>query len=423
MGLQGEIRGADSARAALIVGGIAMALGGAALFAIIAHTRTPWSTQRVVGLVPLESLSPVDFVIRKPGTEPKAKASQLAAAPVSAPLPAPPGSLSEGESVVTLPKPVEARPAETEAMDSRTAEMKILALKFPSVTPVPAAKPADIVEAPQTVAASVEPSRIEPAPTRTIEAKRVEPKPPTPKVAEVKRVEAKRIESKRSKPVEIAQNEPRWILPKATETKRIESKPVTLKASDAKRVAPKPSPTKVADARRPKMTPVSLKPAEAKRPEPRPVPSWINEAKQAQAKRAEARRLAEVNEAKLAEAKREAQIQAEQWKLAETKREVEATLAEAKAAQARLDESKHAFEARLADAKPAIRPAVETRTVCDSCGTVTAVLTRQLDRGMYGTEVRVHFGTGGNRSFVYPTDPGFSSGDRVRFYDGRLTHM
>jgi hypothetical protein len=46
-----------------------------------------------------------------------------------------------------------------------------------------------------------------------------------------------------------------------------------------------------------------------------------------------------------------------------------------------------------------------------------------MSRGAYGTEVRVHFGTGNTWSFVYPTDPGFSNGDRVRLHDGRLTRM
>src|SRR5258706_8785186 len=71
--LLGVVRGPDSAHVALVVGGIAIALGGAALFGIIAHTRTPWSTQRIVGLVPLDSLAPADFVVPLPSVALKAK--------------------------------------------------------------------------------------------------------------------------------------------------------------------------------------------------------------------------------------------------------------------------------------------------------------------------------------------------------------
>jgi hypothetical protein len=36
--------------------------------------------------------------------------------------------------------------------------------------------------------------------------------------------------------------------------------------------------------------------------------------------------------------------------------------------------------------------------------------------------VRVNFG-GASRVFVYPTDPGFTSGERVRLASGRLMRM
>src|SRR5258706_11591738 len=117
--LHGVLRGPDSAHVALVVGGIAIALGGAALFGIIAHTRTPWSTQRVVGLVPLDSLARADFVVPLPSAELKGKRpgpipaepppapSQMAAAPPAATPPAAPDSLSQGESVVVLPTSAE----------------------------------------------------------------------------------------------------------------------------------------------------------------------------------------------------------------------------------------------------------------------------------------------------------------------------
>jgi hypothetical protein len=50
------------------------------------------------------------------------------------------------------------------------------------------------------------------------------------------------------------------------------------------------------------------------------------------------------------------------------------------------------------------------------------VVTRLLDRGTNGWEVRVNFG-GSTSAFVYPTNPGFFSGDRVRLEAGRLTRL
>jgi len=91
-------------------------------------------------------------------------------------------------------------------------------------------------------------------------------------------------------------------------------------------------------------------------------------------------------------------------------------------------------EMTLAQAKPAVetrpQPAAQTRSVsprneaCDSCGTVSSVKMRARD---YGTtpnwEVRVNFPDGTDRSFLFPTDPGFSHGERVRFVAGRLTRF
>jgi hypothetical protein len=59
---------------------------------------------------------------------------------------------------------------------------------------------------------------------------------------------------------------------------------------------------------------------------------------------------------------------------------------------------------------------------CESCGTVISVASPYLDRRQSGWEVRVNFG-GTNRVFVYPTDPGFASGERVRLASGRLMRM
>jgi hypothetical protein len=102
-------------------------------------------------------------------------------------------------------------------------------------------------------------------------------------------------------------------------------------------------------------------------------------------------------------------------------------------AEAKLAETQRAFELRLAEAKrPQAKPAVETRpgtppapnyAWCETCGTISAVTTRYLDRGGSNYEVRVVFRDGTRQSFVFSSDPGFSTGERVRFESGRLTRM
>src|SRR5689334_6894769 len=104
--VQGGHRSHDSAHTALVIAGIAVALGGAALFGIVAHTRIPL---RMTGTAPPDL--PRQFAV-----EPRPAATQLALAEIPAPLPvdASPASdtsplvldsLSKGESVVLLPKP------------------------------------------------------------------------------------------------------------------------------------------------------------------------------------------------------------------------------------------------------------------------------------------------------------------------------
>jgi hypothetical protein len=51
---------------------------------------------------------------------------------------------------------------------------------------------------------------------------------------------------------------------------------------------------------------------------------------------------------------------------------------------------------------------------------VTAVL-RYRERGNQGWEVRVDFGSGGDRTFDYTGDPGLSVGDLVRYESGWIT--
>ena len=87
----------------------------------------------------------------------------------------------------------------------------------------------------------------------------------------------------------------------------------------------------------------------------------------------------------------------------------------------------------MAEAKrPQAKPAVETRTMkpsapgyalCETCGTISSVTARYADRGGSSYEVRVSFRDGTRQVFVYPNDPGFSTGERVRFESGRLTRM
>ena len=140
----------------------------------------------------------------------------------------------------------------------------------------------------------------------------------------------------------------------------------------------------------------------------------------AEAKLAEVRHAAEMQavEAKLADAQHAAEMRAAEAKLAETKREVETTLAEAKIARAKLEETRH-----VAEAVNPVRLASARYAMCETCGTVTAVTVRALDRSTNRVEVRVHFLSGDNLYFVYPTDPGLSSGDHVRLQGGRLMRM
>jgi multidrug efflux pump subunit AcrA (membrane-fusion protein) len=164
------------------------------------------------------------------------------------------------------------------------------------------------------------------------------------------------------------------------------------------------------------------------------------EARLAESRLAESKRAAEEKaaEEKLAESQRAFETKAAEAKLAETKRAVETTLAEAKLAEARLAETKRAVEMTLAQARHAeVKPAVETRPQpagqtrpalpryewCDTCGTVSSVKLHARDYGARNWEVHVSFPDGTDRAFLFPTDPGFSSGERVRFEAGRLTRQ
>jgi hypothetical protein len=60
---------------------------------------------------------------------------------------------------------------------------------------------------------------------------------------------------------------------------------------------------------------------------------------------------------------------------------------------------------------------------CENCGTVGSNVMRFKDGGGTTWEFRVTFEDGTSRLFRYPTDPGFASGDRVRYESGRLSRM
>jgi hypothetical protein len=62
-----------------------------------------------------------------------------------------------------------------------------------------------------------------------------------------------------------------------------------------------------------------------------------------------------------------------------------------------------------------------SRGRCTNCGTVSATASIESARTSRVTwEVRVRFDDGARRVYRFPTDPGYSEGDRVVFANGRL---
>jgi hypothetical protein len=527
--LQWGLGGVDSA-AALVVGGIAIALGGAALFGMVAHTWTPFLPQRGAAASPFHSVARAAPVA--PSTEliPRRKRSfsipfdprpdefpVAEAAPAVAPtlaalvIPAdlaivPSDSLPPGEYAVypeevaqrasaLVPIPpiarAEAPPAETQVAEAPFFEPRAVVIRVADVKVAGSAGGRAMATGVRVV--ELPPPEAKMAKAKPVEPRRAEPKPVEPKVVEPKVVEPKVVEAKRPEPkpaptkiAEARRPEPKPAPQKIAEAKRPEPRPAPQKVAEAKRVEPRPAPQKLAEARRPEARPVAAKvaeKAEPKRIEPRTIPvravgmktadsrsagfkrvadtraqarlaeikretearaeaAKLAEAKLAETKRAaemreaelklaEVRRAAEVKalEVKLAESQRAFEMQAAEARLAETRRSVETTLAEAKAAEAKLAETKRAVDMALALTKPAAATrAVDARPVsprydrCESCGTVTAVL-RYRERGSYGWEVRVDFGSGGDRTFDYTSDPGLSIGERVRYEGGRVTRL
>jgi len=508
--VQARYRTHDSARTALVTAGIALVVGGAALFGIIAHTKIPF---RLAGTSPPDNLvfvgppapatpqpvasdhpirgRPVELLVQSRSSEPPPAEADIAETmPVEPPPPKGEAgtvlvdSLTRGETVVLLPKapsrlmvqppqptpPVvagtkipEAARTEAKIAENSPGEPKPVVVRVADVKIVgPKAQEVRLVESKVKAA---EPRRVEPkpAPTKVAEAKRAEPKPAATKVAEAKHVDTKREEAKRIAEAKVAEakaaearraeakrvaeakaaekiaetkraaearaTEARLAEVRRAEVKRVaEAKAAEAKIAEAKRAADaKAAELKVAEARRA----AKAKAAETKLAEARRASDL--KAKAAEWKLADTKRAAEAEQAKLAEAKRDAETKAAEAKLAETRRAVEQTVAEAKAAEAKLAETKRAIETTLAQARqPEFKPAVETRTVkpstpawawCDTCGTIISVVTRYLDRGTSGYEVRVNFRDGSKQAFIYPTNPGFVNGDRVRLEAGRLMRM
>ena len=488
----------DSAFTALVAAGIAMAVGGAGLFGIVAHTMTPMP--KVAGTAPGHSVAPSEVAAKSAELthqrrvptvvpaepHPEVQIVEAGAArtlpaealpPPSFVGPVPRESLSPDESVVVLDaersapavQTAQAAPVEVNRVETRLVETKPLEIK-PVETKVaepvrvetwlPEAKSnARHVEtrvATMKVAPAkpVEPKRAEPkaAPSRIVEAKHVEPKSVGPKPAGPKLAEATRVWPKLAAPVAPKVVDAKHVQPKRAEVRRtetmlVQAKPVDSRHAQTKRVA-------LAETKRaPDVKATAAKLAETKRAaEMKAAETKLAETKRAaetmaaEAKLAEMKRAAEAMaaEAKLAETKRVADMKAAEAKLAETKRAAEAmaaeaklaeTRAETKLAEARLAETIRAVEISTAEARPSIRPAAETRYLeprsgsasqryaCDTCGTVTSVVTRLMYDGTNVWDVRVNFGSGTFQVFRYPTNPGLWSGERVRYEAGRLMRM
>ena len=127
--IQGGYPKQDSARSALVVAGFAMAVGSAALFAIVAHTRTPFFSLDGTRTAPPDSppasqpLIPLSFAKRKfPGViadEPSRAEVQDAESGHAAA----PEALLPGESVVVA-RNLEAVAGEVSPVEVKSGEAK-----------------------------------------------------------------------------------------------------------------------------------------------------------------------------------------------------------------------------------------------------------------------------------------------------------
>ena len=477
--------GEGSAHTALVVGGIALALGGAALFGMVAHTWTPFLPQKGAGLSPFDSVAragsagPSTALIPKRRNfweipfAPRADEFETVAAGHTSAVPA--ESLTQQESVVAHAEPppaveklvlVDAKPLEREPMRPLLAEARLAeppaiergAAEAPVEPKAVVIRVADVrvfgataAKVPQTGLRIVQSASVDTSAAKAkIEPRRVEPKPAAPKAAPPKAPEPKAVAQKAPEAKPVA---PKIAQAKPPAPRVAEAKPAAPKVAEAKQPAPKAA---VAPPRiEPK--PVMLKVNAVKPPEPQRVElKRVAETKAADARRVEAKRVADMKavEARFAETKRVAEMKAAEVKLAEvkaaeerlaesqrafetkaaearlaeTKRAVETTLAEAKLAEAKLAETKRAIDATLSQAKSAsaVRPAADARPAVprfERCDSCGTVTGVFPRYRDRGWEVRVDFGDSGDRAFLYSTDPGFTIGERVRFEAGRITRL
>ena len=349
--LQGEEGRRDSARTALIVGALAVALGGTALFGIVAHTWTPLLPQRGAGA------GTFDPGARAASVE--TKAAELIPKhrmPSWVPFAPRPDEfqVAEAESTGTKPpeaKPVEAKPAELPGL---TPAESVVEPSPPDIA-VAAAPPASLAPEESVVLVEADLPAIRPVDSPVGEGAKVavhrsvEAAPavlatqrPGAEVVAAKPVQPPRVEARTAELIVVAAKG------SASNPRRVEPKPVAVKHAGAKPLEAKPAAPRTVEAKRMETRPVALRVAAV-----RPA-----EIKGAEGRRAEAKRVAErkAQETKLADARRAAESKATQVKLAEAKR-----VADAKATQAKLAEAKRQADARAVQAKLA-----ETKWVAEA---------------------------------------------------------
>lgn len=396
-------------QSALLVSGLALAFAGAALFGIVAHTRTPFferagtappdsfrqmgptNVARIVAPIPA-SLGPPPKPLRLPPIVMPVADAQPAGTPIAAAAPpqladsVPPDSLSQRESVLEAPKLALARLSEREPFEANFPEPMPAAIQ-----PVPDAKPEPRIEevkrpepkGPDIRTAELKVMVAKPAPARPapVEPKPMEASRVAPKAAEAKAVVVKQVQPKvpeasraRPKPVEAKVVMARAAEPRTIEARGVKPRLVEAKVLDVKRIEPKPVALRVAsvrpalpvriEAKRPavdarklaEMKAVETKAAEVKAAQMKAAEMKAAEEKAAEARLAERRRATEMlaAEAKLIETKRAAVLLAAETKQAETRRAAEMAAAETRLAETKRAAEMVAAEAKLVEAQRAI---------------------------------------------------------------------
>ena len=221
-------------QAALLVAGVAMALGGSALFGLIAHTKTPFFEK--AGTAPPDSppKNPAIQMAKSGWPTPATPATPKPPESPSPPDTVPAESLTPRESVVVVLGPAESHPSEP----------------FEANFPVPAPVETRLAEAPQPAV------KIE-------EAKPIEPKGPDLRTAELNVMAGPKWA--RPKPA-VVEAKAAVEVPQAAMTSTAIAKPIEPKVVEAIRVKPKPVEVKVAAAK-----PVEPKAIEASRAKPKPT--------------------------------------------------------------------------------------------------------------------------------------------------------